>query len=91
MGKRGERDRKLTVVDAARYAIVGQRAQIVVRIDDLGGGNGGSARRRPAHRRQRRGRARAFPSAATRPISVPITHEGESVVEIEAAARALPN
>ena len=36
-GKRGERDRKLTVVNAARFAIVGQSAQMVLRVDDFGG------------------------------------------------------
>ena len=42
-GTRGERDRKLTVVNAARFAIVGQSAQMAVRVDDFGGGGGGSA------------------------------------------------
>ena len=37
-GQRGERDRKLTVVNAARFAIVGQPAQMTVRVDDFGGG-----------------------------------------------------
>ncbi len=83
VGRRGERDRKLTVVDAARYAIVGQKAQIVVRVDDLGGGKSG-----PAHVALRidggDAGALSVPLGRNTPITVPITHEGESVVEIEA-------
>ena len=83
VGKRGERDRKLTVVDAARYAIVGQSAQIVVRVDDLGGGKPGAAR---VNLRIDGGDTGALnvPLGRNTPIDVPIGHEGESVVEIEA-------
>ncbi len=84
VGKRGERDRKLTVVDAARYAIVGQEAQIVVRIDDLGGGKGGETRVNLRIDGADAG-ARAVQIGQNTPIDVPIGHEGESVVEIEAA------
>ena len=41
-GKRGERDRKLTIVNAARFAIVGQSAQMIVRVEDFGGPGGDS-------------------------------------------------
>lgn len=83
VGRRGERDRKLTVADAARYAIVGQAARIVVRVDDLGGGKGGLAH---VALRIDGGEAGALgvPLGRDTPISVPIGHEGESVVEIEA-------
>ena len=83
VGRRGERDRKLTVADAARYAIVGQAARIVVRVDDLGGGKSGLAH---VALRIDGGDAGALsvPLGRDTPISVPIGHEGESVVEIEA-------
>ena len=42
-GNRGERDRKLTVTNAERFAIVGQSAQMVLRVDDFGGGGSGNA------------------------------------------------
>ena len=42
-GKRGERDRKLTVESAARFAIVGQWAPMRLRVDDLGGSGETSA------------------------------------------------
>jgi len=83
VGKRGERDRKLTVVDAARYAIVGQSAQIFVRIDDLGGGMAGFARLALRVDGSDTG-ALSVPLGRNTAISVPITHEGESVVELEA-------
>ncbi len=83
VGRRGEQDRKLTVVDAARYAIVGQKAQIVVRVDDLGGGKGGFARVGLRIDGTDAGTL-SVPLGRNTPVSVPITHEGESVVEIEA-------
>jgi hypothetical protein len=83
VGSRGERDRKLTVVDAARYAIVGDSARLVLRVDDLGGGMGGTAR---INLRIDGAAAGSFrvPLGREAPIDLPITHEGESVVEIEA-------
>jgi len=83
VGRRGERDRKLTVADAARYAIVGQKARIVVRVDDLGGGQSGPAQLALRIDGKDAG-ALSVPLGRDTPISVPITHEGESVVEIEA-------
>jgi len=83
VGKRGENDRKLTVVDAARYAIVGQPAEIVVRVDDLGDGNPGSAKLNLRIDGSDAG-SRDVPLGRNTPIHVPIAHEGESVVEIEA-------
>ena len=84
VGKHDERDRKLTVEDAARYAIVGQSVPIVVRVDDLGGGNGGTA----GISLRIDGKdavTSAVPLGRNTTIQVPITHEGESVVEIEAS------
>jgi hypothetical protein len=82
VGRRGERDRKLTVVDAARYAIVGQTAQIVIRVDDLGGGKGGLAHVTLRIDGSNAG-ALGVPLGRNTPIAVPIAHEGESVAEIE--------
>ncbi len=83
VGKRGEGDRKLTVVDAVRYTIVGQTAEIVVRVDDLGGGPGGTAQVSLRIDGADAG-TRTVGLGRNTPITVPITHEGESVVEIEA-------
>jgi hypothetical protein len=84
VGARGENDRKLTVSDASRYAIVGQNASVVVRIDDLGGGAGGTARLAVRIDGADAG-SRDIVLGRNTPIEIPITHEGESVVELEAA------
>jgi hypothetical protein len=84
VGKRSENDRKLTVVDAVRYTIVGQNAQIMVRVDDLGGGAGGNARIALRIDGADAG-ARDVALGRNTPLDIPISHEGESVIEIEAA------
>jgi len=83
VGSRGERDRKLTIVDAARYAIVGQKAEIMVRVDDLGDAGPGVARINLRIDGTEAG-ARDIPLGRSTPVEVPLGHEGESVVEIEA-------
>jgi hypothetical protein len=85
VGIRGERDRKLTIVDASRYAIVGDTARIVLRVDDLGGGMGGTARVNFRVDGADAG-AQQVPLGRDATIDIPISHEGESVVEIEAEA-----
>jgi hypothetical protein len=85
VGERGERDRKLTVVDSTRYAIVGQKAEIVVRVDDLGGQDSSSAKVNLRIDGSDAG-ARVVPLGKNTPVQVPVAHEGESVVEVEAEA-----
>jgi hypothetical protein len=84
VGERGENDRKLTVTDASRYAIVGQTASVAVRIDDLGGGAGGLARLAVRIDGAEAG-SRDIVLGRSTSIEIPVTHEGESVVEFEAA------
>jgi len=82
-GRRGEKDRKLTIVNAARFAIVGQTAPMVVRVDDFGGAAGGTA----AVDVRIDGTAftsQAVPVGRDATIEVPVRHGGENVVEIEA-------
>ncbi|HTT84385.1 MAG TPA: hypothetical protein VMF67_12965 [Rhizomicrobium sp.] len=83
VGHRGERDRKLTVVSAARYAIVGQSADIVVRVDDYGSSAAGFAQ---VHLRVGGVDAgtRFLPTGRNAVIHIPVLHGGENVVEIEA-------
>ncbi|MEI9931466.1 MAG: hypothetical protein WDM89_13240 [Rhizomicrobium sp.] len=83
VGRKDERDRKLTVVDAARFAIVGQDAQMVLRVDDFGSNGGGPADvtiRVDGHDAG----ARTVPIGKNATIHVPIAHGGENVVELEA-------
>jgi hypothetical protein len=83
VGAHGERDRKLTVVDAARFAIVGQDAEIVLRVDDFGSAGGGSAD--VAIRIDGRDAgARTVPVGQNATIHVPVAHGGENVIELEA-------
>ena len=82
-GTRGEKDRKLTVVSAARFAIVGQYAPMVVRIDDYGTAAGGLAQ--VALRIDGVAlSAQTVPVGKDTTLQIPIKHGGENVVEVEA-------
>jgi uncharacterized membrane protein len=83
-GNRGEKDRKLTITAAARFAIVGKNAQIQLQVDDLGGGEGGTSEMTLAVDGKPIGN-RSVAVGKPGSISVPIAHEGENVVEITAA------
>ena len=84
-GAPGERDRKLTVVRATRYNIVGREAQITFRVDDFGGSATGNAQVAVRIDGQASGN-RSAPIGKDTTISVPVAHGGENVVELEAAA-----
>ena len=84
-GAPGERDRKLTVVRATRYNIVGSEAQITFRVDDFGGSAGGNAQVALRIDGQATGN-RQVPVGRDTTISVPVAHGGENVIELEAAA-----
>ena len=84
-GQRGERDRKLTVVNAARFAIVGQTAR-----DGAAGGRFRRGGRRHApmstFASTASPAARALvPVGKDTDINVPVSHGGENVVELAAA------
>ncbi|MEJ1967296.1 MAG: hypothetical protein WDN03_01465 [Rhizomicrobium sp.] len=82
-GRRGEKDRKLTVVNAARFAIVGQPAQMVIRVDDFGAGTGGSAEVDLRVDGATLG-TQVVPVGRNATVQIPIKHGGENVVELEA-------
>lgn len=82
-GGRGEKDRKLTVMTAARFAIVGQQATMRLRIDDLGGGSGASAVLNIRIDGKPFGN-RLVPVGQDTDIRVPVTHEGENLIELSA-------
>jgi hypothetical protein len=82
-GSHDERDRKLSVVNAARFAIVGQPAQLVVRVDDFGGG-GDVADVAISVDGKSLG-TRSVPVGKETRISIPVAHEGENIVELSAA------
>jgi len=82
-GKRGERDRKLTVESAARFAIVGQWAPMRLRIDDLGGSGETSAVLEIRIDGKPFG-SRIVPVGQDTDIKVPVNHEGENLIELSA-------
>jgi len=84
-GRHGERDRKLTVESAARFAIVGQLAPMRLRVDDLGGSGETSAVLEIRIDGKPFG-TRLVPVGKDTDIKVPINHEGENLVELSAAA-----
>ncbi len=82
-GRRDERDRKLTIVNAARFAIVGQQAEIVLKVEDFGQEQEGAA----AVQMRVDGADAGVHSVMVgqeSTIRVPINHGGENVVEVEA-------
>src|SRR5579863_8778543 len=83
-GNRGERDRKLTVTNAERFAIVGQNAQMVLRVDDFGGSSGGTAEVTLSVDGKPLG-SRVVPVGQVTAMKIPVTHEGENIVELAAA------
>ena len=83
VGKHNERDRKLTVVSATRYAIVGQQADIALRVDDYGGDAGSSAEVNIHIDGVDRG-TQVVPVGHDTDIKIPVAHAGENVVELEA-------
>jgi len=83
VGQRNERDRKLSVVDAARFAIVGQNADIVLRVDDFGSDAGGNADVQVRIDGRDAG-IQTVPIGRKTTVHVPVAHGGENVVELEA-------
>src|SRR6185312_10594980 len=79
-----ERDRKLTVLNAERFAIVGQQAQLVLKVEDFGGDSGGTAEVRLSVDGKPLGN-RVVPVGQETKLSVPVTHEGENILEVAAA------
>ncbi len=84
-GAPGERDRKLTVMRAARFGIVGQNAKIALRVDDFGRSDseGNLARVHISIDGEERG-VESVPIGKDTTIDVPIAHGGENVIELEA-------
>jgi hypothetical protein len=85
-GRDDEIDRRLIVKEIPTYGIVGQRQSMVLRVDDMPGGEGGAA----AVTIRRDGRPLGTADLATGEdavIEFMLEHAGPTVFEIEAAAR----
>jgi hypothetical protein len=82
-GQHDERDRKLAISAASRFAIVGQYADITLRVDDFGAPSGGVAEvvlRIDGVNAE----TRVVPTGRSTIVHVPIAHAGENVIEVEA-------
>src|SRR5207253_5868815 len=77
-------DRKLTVLNAARFTIVGQWANMRLRVDDLGGSGETSAVLDLRIDGKPFG-SRMVPVGKDTDLRVPVAHEGENLVELSAA------
>ncbi|HEY1710415.1 MAG TPA: hypothetical protein VGG10_19245 [Rhizomicrobium sp.] len=80
-GRRDERDRKLSIISATRFGIVGQGADIVARVDDFGAAGDGFANVTVRIDGKDAG-TRTIPTGKPAAIKVPIAHGGENVVEL---------
>ncbi|HWD49979.1 MAG TPA: hypothetical protein VG309_08615 [Rhizomicrobium sp.] len=85
VGKHNERDRKLTIISATRYAIVGQQADVVLRVDDFGGAGEGTANV-DIHVDGVAAGSRVVPVGKQTDIKLQVAHAGENVVELDARA-----
>lgn len=83
VGEHGERDRKLTVLSASRFAIVGQDADIAVQVDDYGSNAQSAADVIVRVDGVDKG-ARLVEVGKPSTIKVRISHGGENVIELEA-------
>ncbi len=83
-GERGERDRRLVVVQAPSYGIVGNTLILTVRVEDLGGAPGGEAL---VEMRRDGGPVAGFPVRIGEDTQIPLTldHGGPSVIELSVA------
>jgi len=82
-GRRDERDRKLSIINAARFAIVNQQAQMVIRVDDFGAAASGTAEVDVRVDGAALG-TQVVPVGRNATLQIPIKHGGENVVEVEA-------
>lgn len=86
-GRAGETDRRLRVIEAPGFGIVGREVEIRVAVDDLGVTNPTGAARLTIRRDGEVARSESVPVGRDHRIAVPIQRGGPTVVEIEAEAR----
>src|SRR6266545_2482078 len=82
-GRPDERDRRIQLITAPRFGIVGQSQTVVFRVEDSGV-RGGSARIK-VNRDGETLEERAVAAGETVRVQVPIPHAGPNIVEIEAS------
>ncbi|MGE0254317.1 MAG: hypothetical protein AB7N54_08435 [Alphaproteobacteria bacterium] len=83
-GRRGEADRRLSVVEAPGYTIVGQTARIVLRVDETSGDGARQARVTLRRDGEARGSGLVVPVGSDHAIEVPIDRGGANTFELVA-------
>lgn len=86
-GHAGETDRRLRLIEAPGFGIVGREVEIRVAVDDLGVATPTGAARLTIRRDGETPRSESVPIGRDHRITVPIQRGGPTVVEIEAEAR----
>ena len=86
-GRAGETDRRLRIIEAPGFGIVGREVEIRVAVDDLGVPTPTGAARLTIRRDGEAPRSESVPIGRDHRIAVPIQRGGPTVVEIEADAR----
>ena len=82
-GHQDERDRRVALITAPRFGIVGQPQTITYRVEDQGGGE--SVAQVTVRRDGDLVEMRNVPVGAAQSVTVPIPHGGQNIVEIEAS------
>jgi hypothetical protein len=83
-GSKNERDRRVALIAAPRFGIVGQSQTITYRIEDQGANE--STAQVTVRRDGETMETRSVPVGVAQSVDVPISHGGANIVEIEAAA-----
>ncbi|MFC4170144.1 hypothetical protein [Teichococcus aestuarii] len=87
-GAPGETDRRIRVIEAPGYGIVGRSVELRVVVEDLGARETGGAVRLTLRRDGAPPRVESVPLGREHRITLPIERGGPSVVELTAEARA---
>ena len=83
-GHQNERDRRVALITAPRFGIVGQPQTITYRVEDQGAGE--STAQITVRRDGDLVETRNVPVGAAQTVTVPVAHGGQNIVEIEASA-----
>jgi hypothetical protein len=83
-GHANERDRRVALITAPRFGIVGQPQTITYRVEDQGGGE--STAQVTVRRDGDPVETRNVPVGTAQSVTVPIPHGGQNIVEIEASS-----
>lgn len=86
-GRAGETDRRLRIIEAPGFGIVGREVEIRVAVDELGVPRAAGAARLTIRRDGEAARSESVPVGRDHRIAVPIRRGGPTVVEIEAEPR----